>query len=80
MTLSGTNQFEIIFQGSLDQLDGIPWGSIAVVRETQPWLTPDGRPTRVYGMIGGSGQTVTSDDNFQSWEAEHVISPPAPAR
>jgi hypothetical protein len=74
--LSGTNQFEIVFQGSLDQLDGIPEGSIARVRETQPWLDPEGRPTRVYGMIPGLGQTVTSDDNFQSWEAEHVISPP----
>lgn len=79
-TLSGTNQFEIVYQGSFDQLNGIPWNSIAVIRETQPWLTPDGRLARVYGMMGGSGQTVTSDDNFQSWEAEHVISPPNPAR
>jgi hypothetical protein len=76
-TLSGTNQFEIIFPGSLDQLDGIPWTSIAAVRDTQTFLTPDGKPARVYGMMGGSGQTVTSDDNFQSWEAEHVISAPA---
>jgi hypothetical protein len=79
-TLSGTNQFEIVFQGSSDQLNGIPWNSIAVVRETQTWLTPDGRPARVYGMIAGSGQIVNSDDNFQSWEAEHVISPPNSAR
>lgn len=77
-TLSGTNHFEIIFQGSLDELNGLPSGSIAVVRETQTWLAPDGRAARVYGMAGGVGQTVTSDDNFQSWEAEHVI-PPASA-
>lgn len=75
VTLSGTNQFEIVYQGSLDQLDGIPWGSIALVRDTQTWLTPDGRPARVYGMANDSGQTVASDDNFQSWESEHVIPP-----
>jgi hypothetical protein len=73
-TLSGTNHFEIVYQGSLDELDGIPENSIAGLRETQTWLSPDGKPTRVYGLIPGSGQTVSSDDNFQSWEADHVIS------
>jgi hypothetical protein len=74
--LSGTNQFEIIFHGSLDQLDGIPMSSIAAIRDSQTLLTPDGRQARVYGMIPGIGSFRTSDDNFQSWEAEHVISPP----
>ena len=79
--LSGTNQFEIVYQGSLDQLDGLPLGSIAIVREIQPRLMPFyGNAARVYGMANGSSQVVTSDDNFQSWEAEHVISPPNSAR
>lgn len=75
LTLSGTNHFEIIFQGSLDQLDGIPWTSVAVVRETEPWPSPDGTPTRAYGMLGGMGQIISTDDNFQSWESGHVIPP-----
>jgi hypothetical protein len=75
-TMPAPDNFEIIFQGSTDQLKGIPWGSIALIREKQTWLSPDGRPTRVYSMMDGSGQTVSSGDNFQSWEAEHVI--PAP--
>ncbi len=75
-SLSGSNQFEIIYQGSLDTLQGIPWGSVAVVREQQPWPGPDGKMMRLYGMIGGIGQIVGSDDNFVSWEARHVI--PAP--
>jgi hypothetical protein len=74
--LSGSNQFEIIYQGSLDNLQGIPWHSVAVVREQQPWPGPDGRMTRLYGMMGGVGQAVASDDNFQSWEAKHVFSSP----
>ena len=68
--------FEIVYQGSLDDVQGIPWGSVAVIREQQPWPGPDGRMVRIYGMMGGAGQTVESDDNFQSWEAQHVISPP----
>lgn len=76
-TLSGTNQFEIVYQGSLDDLQGIPWGSVAVVREQQPWPGPDGRMMRVYGFADGHSQIVGSDDNFQSYEADHVIPPPA---
>jgi hypothetical protein len=72
-----TNRFEFVFAGSLDQLKGIPNTSIAIVRDTQTWTTPDGKQARVYGMMGGVGQIVTSDDNFQSWEAEHVISAPS---
>ena len=79
-TLSGTNQFEIIFQGSLGQLDGVPSGTIAVIREQQTWPGPDGKLMRVYGMADGSGEVVSSDDNFQSWEAKHVISPPNPSQ
>ena len=70
-----TNRFEFVFAGSLDQLKGIPNTSIAIVRDTETWTTSDGKQARVYGMVGGVGQIVTSDDNFQSWEAEHVISP-----
>jgi len=69
-----TNRFEFVFTGSLDQLKGIPPGTIALVRDTQTWTAPDGKQARVYGMVPGMGQLVISDDNFQSWEAEHVIS------
>jgi hypothetical protein len=75
-SLSGTNQFEIVYQGSIHDLDGIPLESIAVIRDQQTWQTPDGKSMRVYGMADGIGQIVGSDDNFQSWEALHVILPP----
>ena len=74
-TVPLTNRFEFVFSGSLDQLEGIPPGTIALVRDTQTWTAPDGKQARVYGMVPGMGQVVLSDDNFQSWEAEHVISP-----
>lgn len=80
LSLSGTNQFEIVYHGSMDDLKGIPSGVIAVVREVQPWPAPDGKVMRAYGMANGAGQIVSSDDNFQSWEASHVISPPQPGQ
>jgi hypothetical protein len=72
---SGTNQFEIVYQGSLDDLKGLPWGSVAVVREVQPWPGPDGTWMRVYGFPSGASQIVSSD-YVQAFEAQHVISPP----
>jgi hypothetical protein len=75
MALSGTNQFDIVYQGSLDQLDGIPVGTIAVVRDRDSWTGPDGKKMRVYGMSGGVGQVVSSDDDFHSWEAKHILAP-----
>ena len=74
--LSGTNQFELVYQGSLDNLKGLPWGSVAVIREQQPWQGPDGKMMRVYGFPSGTSQIVGCE--FQSsWEAQHVIAPPA---
>lgn len=72
---TGINEFDLVYQGSLDQLKNIPLGEVALIRDRQTWLAPGGKPARVYGMANGSGQIVESDDNFQAWEAEHIIVP-----
>ena len=77
MPLTGTNEFEIVYQGSLGQLKNIPLGAVALVRDRQAWPAPSGKLAKVYGMADGSGLIVESDDNFQSWEAEHIIPPPS---
>ena len=79
LPLSGTNKFEIIYHGSLDELKGIPRGSVAVIRERQPWIAPSGKRARVYGMANGVSEIIESDDDFKAWEAEHIISS-APVR
>ena len=71
--LTGTNDFEIVYQGSLNDLSNIPPRRVALIRERQPWRTPDGKWARVYGYADGAASIVESDDNFQSWEAQHVI-------
>jgi hypothetical protein len=64
---------KLFIRDRLKKLEGIPMGQVALMRDRQTWLTADGKMARVYGMSGGLGEIVTSDDNFQSWEAEHII-------
>ena len=74
--LTGTNDFEIVYRGSQNDLTIIPPRRVALIRERQPWLTPDGKWGQVYGFADGAAKMVESDDNFQSWDAQHIIPPP----
>jgi len=67
------NSYDLLYQGSLDDLKGIPIGTVAVTRSRQVWQRPDGKLVRDYGFLDGHCQSVGSDDNFKSFEAEHVI-------
>lgn len=84
LSLTGTNQFDIVYTGTTDDLTNFPLRSVAMLRERQPWLAPDGRWTRVYGMYGGNGQfagwskIVPSDDGFAAFESEFVVTPDPP--
>lgn len=76
IALTGTNAFELIYPGPQDGLTNFPTQMLAVLRERQPWRAPSGRWARVYGMLTVPPRVVESDDDFQSWEAEHIIPPP----
>jgi hypothetical protein len=76
LSLTGTNEFEMIYPGPQDLLTNFPTQMLAVVRERHAWLAPSGRWTRVYGMLTVPPRVVESDDNFQSWEAEHIFLSP----
>jgi hypothetical protein len=69
-----TDQFEIVYQGSINDLTN-PSNTI-LMREREPHQTPNGTWKKVYGFADGSSRTVeTPDGNFQAWEQEHMISP-----
>jgi chorismate mutase len=74
ISLSGTNRFEIMYRGLLDDLKGIPLGAVVVIRDQQTWISPSGKKTRVYGLATGISEIVESDDDFKAWEAEHILS------
>jgi RNA polymerase sigma factor (sigma-70 family) len=73
LSLTGTNEIDLFYQGSLGQLSNTPLGEVIVFRDREVWRGPEGKWTRVYGMADGSTETIESDDNFRSWEAEHTL-------
>ena len=74
LSLTGTNDIDLFYQGSLAELGtNADQSQIIVFRDRQTWAGPDGKSTRVYGMADGSVQTMESEDNFQAWEAGHTF-------
>ena len=71
--LSGTNDFEIVFQGTQNDLSDIPPRRVALIRERLPWPAASGKMARAYGYADGAADLVESDDNFQSWDAQHIV-------
>ncbi len=53
--------------------NNLPLGEVAIIRDRQSWLAPGGKRAKVYGMASYTGQIVASDDDFQAWEAECLI-------
>jgi uncharacterized protein YdcH (DUF465 family) len=80
LSLTGTNEFEIVYTGTYARFTNIPVQGVAVFRERQAWLAPSGKWARLYVTVDGHRRIVESDDNFQAWEAEHIFPPPAPSQ
>lgn len=73
-TFSGTNQFDLVYQGSWSDI-GNPSSAI-VVRETQPWQNPNGTWLRAYGFADGHSEIHQAPDgNFGPWEQQHMAVP-----
>ena len=77
LSLTGTNEFEIVYTGTSDRFTNIPVQGVAVFRERQAWLAPSGKWARLYVTADGHRHIVESEDNFQAWEAEHIFPPPS---
>ena len=80
LSLTGTNEFEIVYTGTYARFTNIPVQGVAVFRERLSWLAPSGKWARLYVTADGHRHIVESDDNFQAWEAEHIFPPPAPGQ
>ena len=76
--LTGTNQFELFFQGSFKDIpNGTPAAQTIVVREAQAWQASDGGWLRAYGFADGHSEVHrAADGNFEPWEKQHTFSPP----
>jgi hypothetical protein len=65
--------YELVFQGANEEVKGIPPSAVALIKEKEAWVSPQGRRSRVYGMLGGDIEVVETDDDFVAWETQHVV-------
>jgi RNA polymerase sigma factor (sigma-70 family) len=74
-TPSGTNEFEMVYQGPLNWNDfGTNIGRTILIREYLAWPTIDGKWGKVYGFAGGSSEIhYEPDGDFTTWEKQFVI-------
>lgn len=72
--LTGTNEFEIVYQGSYRDI-AKPALTI-VVRERQAWQSPDGKWAKTYGFADGHSEVHSeAGNNFEAWEKQRMIAP-----
>ncbi len=70
---SGTNQFDILYQGSLSDLTNPAVVGRTIVLRSQPWLGKDGKWVRIYGFADGHCEAHTAaDGDFTAWESQHL--------
>jgi RNA polymerase sigma factor (sigma-70 family) len=69
--LTQTNQFELVFQGDLSRI-AAP-ATAFIIREHDPFRTPDGGWARTYGFADGHCEVrKTADGDYTSWESQHL--------
>lgn len=67
-------QFEILYRGSITNITS-PARTV-VLRERQPRVGYDGKPSRAYGFSDGHSElTRGRNGNFDAWERQHIIPP-----
>jgi hypothetical protein len=75
-TKLGINQFELVYQGSLNGLANP--SKVIVIRETQARQSSDGSWSRAYAFADGHSEIHRSvDGNFEKWESELLPKPAA---
>jgi hypothetical protein len=73
LTPGGTNGFEIIFQGSMDDLTNAVTSRIIVLR-SESWQAQTGKWARIYGFADGHCEThVETNGDFTDWETQHSL-------
>jgi hypothetical protein len=71
------NQFEIVYQGSFNDITNPQ--SVIVIREKDAWPALDGGWVRDYTFADGHSEIhKAADGNFQPWEAQHIVPAPVP--
>ena len=68
------NEFEIVYQESLKQLQSIDASRLIVVREKEPTVGWDGRRFKAYGFADGHSEIhAEGPQGFDAWEKERML-------
>lgn len=72
-----TNLFDLAYQGPISNLyNATNWSGIIVVREKQPWQSPDGTWMKTYGFADGHSQIQSEPpEGFDAYEQNHMLLP-----
>jgi len=73
---AGTNDYDFTYSGSMQDIPH-PADTI-ILKEKQAWQTLEGKWAKVYAFADGHSELhVTPDGNFDDWENQRLIPPPA---
>jgi hypothetical protein len=76
--LTQTNEFEIVYHGSLQALTNP--SSVILIRELQPFNF-NGGWRKTYGFADGHSEVhAEPSGNFDAWEARHLVQPSPPGQ
>jgi len=71
--LTGTNQFELVIQGSLQNVTNA--GDTIAIREREPFFV-NGKWFKAYGFADGHSEIKTEPpEGFEAWEKQHMLAP-----
>jgi hypothetical protein len=74
--LQAAVQLEIVFHGTLGELEALPAESFLLLRERQAWSDSQGRWCKAYGMTDGSATIHgTAENDFAKWEGVRTLQP-----
>lgn len=72
--ISGTNHFEIEYQGSLNAITN---PSSVILVQSDPWETYEGKWAKAYGFADGHAEVhAEANGDFTAFEQQHSVSPP----
>jgi hypothetical protein len=72
--ISGTNHFEVEYQGSLNVITN---PSSVILVQSDPWETYEGKWAKAYGFADGHAEVhAEANGDFTAFEQQHSVSPP----
>jgi hypothetical protein len=75
--VSGTNDFEIVNQGAINEYAIGTNGNSIMLIKSPAWLSSDGNWVKAYGFVDGHAQiNVEPTEGFDAYEQQHMVAPP----